>query len=432
MLNRFITIFIFLLVILGLPDATRAQRVRTGDASDLQKLFSGNPKRQARDMYADWEKASIPFEYINDFIVLNVTVNGLFKLRFIYDTGAEHTILTKREITDLLGVPYIRRFSLLGADMRTELHALLARGLHLSLGTVQAGNQTILVFEEDYFRFEEFTGIKIHGIIGANFFRGYQVRINYQRETLTIYRPDKFKPGNNRYQELDIEVYRSKPYLVANLGIQKNKSLPVKLLLDTGASLSLLLYTETDPDLKPPATVIRSNVGRGLGGYLEGYLGRVNKLAFSDFQMANVITNFQDTLVRKDSVLLNGRNGIMGNKMLRRFDVVIDYWNEKLYLRPNKHYDDAFKYDRSGLSIIATGQSLSTYTIQHVIPDSPADKAGLQKGDLLKTINWIPASLHNLEKINNIFQKKVGKRIRLIIERDGERMKKIFYLEDYI
>ena len=38
----------------------------------------------------------IPFEYTNNFIILTVHFNGLLPLKFIFDTGAEHTILSKR------------------------------------------------------------------------------------------------------------------------------------------------------------------------------------------------------------------------------------------------------------------------------------------------------------------------------------------------
>ncbi|HOY18537.1 MAG TPA: hypothetical protein PLC89_14620, partial [Haliscomenobacter sp.] len=41
----------------------------------------------------------IPFDYENNFIVIKLMFNDIFPLKFIFDTGAENTILTKREIT---------------------------------------------------------------------------------------------------------------------------------------------------------------------------------------------------------------------------------------------------------------------------------------------------------------------------------------------
>ena len=56
------------------------------------------------------KQIEIPFEYVNSFIILNIAFNGSLPLKFIFDTGAEHTILTKREISDLLQVHYDREF----------------------------------------------------------------------------------------------------------------------------------------------------------------------------------------------------------------------------------------------------------------------------------------------------------------------------------
>ena len=44
------------------------------------------------------KKVEIPFERQGNFIIVKVTFEGLFPLRFILDTGAEHTILTKKEL----------------------------------------------------------------------------------------------------------------------------------------------------------------------------------------------------------------------------------------------------------------------------------------------------------------------------------------------
>ncbi|MEN9415281.1 MAG: hypothetical protein RLZ62_1585, partial [Bacteroidota bacterium] len=72
-----------------------------------------------------------PFEYVNNFIVVTVTLNGTIPLKMIFDTGAEHTVLCRRELSDLLGIRYEREFRLLGADMKTELIAYLARNVRL-------------------------------------------------------------------------------------------------------------------------------------------------------------------------------------------------------------------------------------------------------------------------------------------------------------
>ncbi|MEZ4892713.1 MAG: hypothetical protein R2778_06810 [Saprospiraceae bacterium] len=72
------------------------------------------------------QQVDIPFDFVNNFIIVNLVINNTLTLRMIFDTGAEHTILSKREISDVLNVPYEREFRLMGADLKTEIVAYLA------------------------------------------------------------------------------------------------------------------------------------------------------------------------------------------------------------------------------------------------------------------------------------------------------------------
>ena len=82
--------------------------------------------------------------------------------------------------------------------------------------------------------------------------------------------------------------------------------------------------------------------------------------------------------------------------------------------------------------ILASGSELNEYTIQRVIKNSPAAEAGLQAGDVIKTLNGLPVAALNMEGVNAVLQKKVGKKIRIVIKRGGVRQKFIFRLRDLI
>ncbi len=203
--------------------------------------------------------------------------------------------------------------------------------------------------------------------------------------------------------------------------------------MDTGAGLSLLLYTNTDSMLTVPEKVIPSNIGMGLGGYLEGYLGRIKTLDLGAVRINEPITNFQELPMELlDTTYLNDRNGIIGNEFLSRFTVILDYIHGKAYFAPMQGFDRKFKYDRSGLVVSASGPNLNQFTVFYIVPESPAEEAGLQKGDELKWINGVPALLFTLDGINKKFRKRIGKKIRLVVERDEERLKFIFRLQELI
>lgn len=424
--------FVHIVLLLALLSSVSFGQKISTDIPD--NPFGLKPLSRDQSIYWEgWRKVEIPFQYINDLIIVDIRLNNSsLPLKFIFDTGAEHTILTKVGVAHLLDMRYTRKFTVMGADMKTELHAYLVQNVNLKLDKLYSPREAILVLEEDYFRFEELVGVGVHGILGASFFRQFVLEIDYLNEKITLIKPRHFNKKQKKYKRFDIEIFKNKPYLYADMNMVGDSSQQVKLLVDTGASLPLLIYTDTDSSLTIPANSIPGNVGRGLGGFLSGYRGRIRSLEFSDFQLGNVITSFQESDSINTKIALNDRNGILGNQILSRFEVIIHYWDQKMYLKPNKRYREKFKYDRSGLVILASGSDLGKYTIQRVLENSPAAEAGLKAGDEIKKLNGLPTSSLKMEGINTILQKKVGKKIKIVITRDQKRQKIIFRLRDII
>lgn len=378
------------------------------------------------------KKVEIPFERQGNFIIIKVIFEGLFPLRFILDTGAEHTILTKKEIPNLLGIPYDRTINLMGTDMKTQVIAHIIRRVKLQLPNVLF-TKDIIVLDSDYFQFDKFAGLDVHGVIGAEAFRGYIIKFDFAKQLITLYDPSVFKPSDHKnFEEIPIEIIRSKPYIKATAQIQSDTSAELKLLIDTGAALSLLLHTYSTPGLSLPEHVIKGNIGTGLGGEIEGYVGRVRSLQIGKNQIINPVSNFQELYEMADSSYLNGRNGLLGGEILSRFNFIIDFAKEKLYLQTNRFFKQKFTYDKSGLVLIAGGDNLSLFTVHQVLPNSSAEKAGLKKGDELVRLNFVPTRFYNLNEVNRKLQGKTGKKIRIIFIRNNTKMATTLTLRDLI
>lgn len=386
----------------------------------------------SQNIYGLNKPVEIPFEYHNDFIIVKVLFNKVLPLNFVFDTGAEHTILAKKEIAEVMNIPYERRIQIVGADMSEDLYAYLARRIHLKIGGINIPNQSILVLEKDYFEFEKRVGVEVDGIIGADFFKAYRLSINYDTKTIKLSPSSPKVPKG--YDAIPVEIHKNKPYVSSVLELSDTTTVPVKLLLDTGAGLALLLHTDTHPDLELPDQVIPGEVGVGLGGTIPGFLGRVKKLPFeqSDLKMYNVVTNFQELNSDLETSQLNERNGIIGNEILSRFQVIIDYPQQKLYIKPNRRYKRKFEFDRSGLILLVVGEHLNEYYVSKVVPNSPASEAGIFRGDRIMGVNGTSASLMTLGSILQRLKRKPGKKIRLVLSRRGTKMKRHLILRDLI
>jgi len=230
---------------------------------------------------------------------------------------------------------------------------------------------------------------------------------------------------------LPITIEKGKPYIKVE-GFFNKKKVDLKLLVDTGASLALLLFTNSHPNLELPEKYIPGSLGNGLGGSLEGFIARLERLEFGDYHFENLITNFQDLPKNIDSLKIVKRNGLLGNALLMRFGVIIDFINSKIYLSPHRKYNQSLGFDRSGLQLIASGKNLKTFLVHFVIPNSPADRAGIKKGDTVFKINHIPSNLLSFREVTSKLQKRVNKKTHLVIKRNGKRMKFKFRLEELL
>lgn len=371
-------------------------------------------------------KLEIPFELEQNFIVFPLLFDNAIPLNFIFDTGSEQSLLIDKNISDILQLPYSREFKVIGADQSTILKAYLVQSIDLLMGKFQVKHKPILVLDQDYFQFEKYTGLKIHGILGADVFRTFAVKIDYRKKIVTVINHERLEKHLKKgYQKIQSEFYKSKPYINGFATLEDKSQIPLKLLLDTGAGLSMLVYTNSHSTLSPPSKTIINPIGFGLGGYLEGYLGRIQQFKINDQLFFNELTtNFQEIDTTLSEIRENSPNGILGNLILQRFTIIVDYVRGELYLKPHRKFNKKIKFDQSGLVLIAGGPDLKEFYVHKVIPNSPAASAGVEAGDLILKVNNWPSGLLTLYSIRNKLKKRPGKKIKLTVLRKEE--KKVF------
>lgn len=384
------------------------------------------------DLLGDKNKIEIPFKYTQGFILVEVEIDKTLPLKFIFDTGAEHTIMFHKIMADLIDMDYTKRIRILGADVSNDIHALIARNIYIDLQKGATVTRDILVLEDEISKLREAIGEEIGGILGLSMFKGMVVRLDYKKKKIIIEHPNKFKPPKEKkgYTVFDLEINQNKAYIKCPITLQNGQQYNSTLLLDTGAAIPLLIHTNTDSSLVLPDFVIDGRLGYGLGGPIKGFLGKIKQLDIGPFQFDFVLTSFQDIDLKNYKNFDIVRNGILGNKLLSRFDVIIDYFRGKLYLKSTKKYNNDFKYDMSGLEIVALGKDFKNFKIRNVIKNTPAYEADLRPGDKITKIGWLSAKFYTLEKLIGKLESKPGKQIKFKIERDGQKMTKKFLLRD--
>ncbi len=417
-------ISLFLLIYQSPEPAYSNQNTGRGDYPD--RLFFENPRKKS---------VSFNFKLINNLIVIPVSINESDKLHFIVDTGVNTTLITELAIGDSLALQSVRDVRIQGLGEGEPIDAYHSTGNTLEFSGITGDNQEVYVLKEDIFELSSYMGMDINGIFGFNIFRDFIVEINYSRSRLTLHNPELYRYSwwkRTFWNSKPINVVNNKPYVSSSVRKEDGTVVPVRLLIDTGASHSVWLDESSHPEIEAPENSETTLLGAGLSGQVFGRKGRVDALKFGEFELNDVIVSYPDSASIASAIQVDGRNGSMGADVLNRFNVILDYGNEQITFRRNLRYLRPFRHDMSGMTITAPMRDFPLYMVSYVRPGSPAERAGIQEGDQITSVGGSSVSNFTLQELQSLFKAGDGRLVQIEISRDGERMQINLRLERFI
>lgn len=411
-------------------------------------------------------KTVIPFQLINNLIFIPINVNGV-ELTFLLDTGVEETILFSLEEKDEISFENIKKANFTGLGSENPVEGLKASGNILAFKNLTDRNHDIYIIIDQDFNFSAQVGIPVNGILGFNFFKNNLIEINYETKKITVYRENKKnkKRIEKRFTAFPITIESRKPYILANV-THEAEILPVKLLIDSGNSDAIWLFKDELPHFKLPVKNFEDYLGRGLSGEIRGKRARINGFNFSGYDFQSIMAAFPDSISMKSSKLVSERKGSVGGEILKRFTIIFDYKNNRIFVNANDDFALPFHYNMSGIEVAQTGMQWiketlemnnvpssvaftgeleritnefkykfnlkPVYTITSVREGSPAAECGLKKDDILVSVNKVNAYRYTLQQISLLLKSQEGKTITMKIDRDGQILDFKFVLKSIL
>jgi len=278
--------------------------------------------------------------------------------------------------------------------------------LHLPKLTVDSLNFHI----NDYEVLTSSYGEKIDGIIGYSFLSRYIVKIDYDSLRIFVYSKGtmKYPRGGFLIRPLLINIP------VFSTTVKDEREVLNRYYFDTGAGMCLLLSSDfvEDSNFVGKKRKWYATQAEGLGGKAPMKQGVMKMMKLGPYKFRNVPTYiFEDDFNVTSYPYLGG---LIGNDLLRRFNIIINYDRRDLYLMPNSHLREPFDYSYTGLGMYVIDGEIR---VIDVMPGSPAETAGFKPGDIVMAIE--NNFTNNIQAYKTLLQTPGGKLKILVLREDG-------------
>jgi hypothetical protein len=380
---------ILLLLVLGIYPVPRAQ-----------EQFSEPPSRKL---------TTVPIKLLSGGVILiKATVNDYpDSLNFILDTGSGNISLDSATCVEL-NIPTVASDrTIRGIGGIRNVRFLYNARLNLPGLKVDSLNFHV----NDYEILTSVYGVKIDGIIGYAFLSKYIVKLNYDTLLMEVH-----SQGEMRYPRgghILRPTLTSIPILSTRF--KDSETFVNRFYFDTGAGLSFLLSEDylrdsavLEKKKKPPVVT----QAEGLGGKMAMRLTTVKELRLGPYKFRNVPTFLFDDEYNVTSYPFLG--GLVGNDLLRRFNIIINYRKREIHITPNRAFKEPFDYAYSGLGVYYVDGKV---VVEDVVVGSPGEVAGFKPGDVILGVG---NNYSNNILVYKALMQNLGEKIRFVIIRNNQ------------
>lgn len=350
---------------------------------------------------------TIPFiQLTGGIVILQARLDNFpDTLNFILDTGSSGISLDSATVDYLSLQPVPSNRTIRGIAGIRKVSFLYNRTLRFPHLDIDSLNFHI----NDYSVLTSVYGERIDGIIGYSVLSRYIIKLDYDSNKVTF-----ATPGPLRYPKTGYLLKPQMSQLVTQpMRVRDGRTIYSRFLFDLGAGLCMLFSKDfvEDSNFLDKKRKRWPKQGEGLGGKIDMELTVVKEVRIGPYKFRNVPSFIFDDEYNVTSYPHMG--GLLGNDIMRRFNVILNYPKGDIFISPNSHFTDLFDYSYSGLELFLIDGKI---VVGDVAKGSPAEGAGIHEGDEVIAVNKTFNAPLNQYKIA---LQTPGDKVKLILRRDG-------------
>lgn len=371
-------------------------QLRQGEGllSELERMINGQVQPLDTGFsFLKGKSSLISFEDASGFILIPVQTQDKAPAFLMFDTGSDCSMLSDRFAAEM-GLKANTYIPVSGIGASVELGAISDKTDFAIPGvTFHNARWTIT----PHFDFDIYVGRPVVGILGMDLIENLVVTINFSDHTVEFTQGDAFKAPDATFTCLPLTMreHGLRPMVQATF-INNQAEATGPFLIDSGdvgcASLTKF-FQDTNPAFKPRP--LASSGASGLGGIMRYFTTVCSALVLGEHTLPHPIVDLE----RDTQGIQASGSGTIGNIIWRRFDLILDFPHQKMYLRKNSHFSDPYHEGSAGMHVVALGTDYKTLTVREVLPDTPAFRAGFQTDDVVVKLDELGSAPLTIDKV---------------------------------
>jgi hypothetical protein len=364
----------------------------------------------------------IPFSMEANHIVFNVSVNGRPPIGFILDTGADQNIINSTRLEEF-GLKTYAKTTTTGGGNSAEY--AYAAGATFALPGVELRNQHVSAIDPT--GLERALGVKFGGILGYDFISRFVMDIDYENQRITLHDPGTWKYSGSGVM-VPVIFDNGIPHASGSIEVPTKPEIPAYFVVDFGAAETATLtsaFVKSNDLTRLAQTNAIVNRPSGLESQFfaqNNVRGNLQRLSIGRLTVNHVPVNL--SVNTKGAYASTNFSGTVGESIYSRYHCYLDYSNYRIILDPTPEANKPFpERETYGLSLLASGADLHTYTVAAVRPGSPAEADGFQKGDVISGKDGKNASEFTLRELRDGLS-HAGQHHAFQVQRSGEQSTK--------
>jgi predicted aspartyl protease len=352
---------------------------------------------------------SIPFELFGDHMFIKVSVDKSEPLDFIFDTGSGLTVIDK-DVAEKMKL--IKKEAQLNQS-QSQFELIKHNTIEINGFPME---KNINVYAANLNHLEISLGRDFDGILGYDLLHHHTVHIDYDNLQMDIYDHGN---GPKRGDAIPFSLMTSIPTIKGNVVLNNNEKYEGLFFIMTGAGTTL--------DLNSPAAEswdAINKTGKHYSYPIKGlgdtetiqYEGHVMSFSFGKQTVEDLPIGISTA---KSGIQADKKvAGIIGNRILREFNITIDVPDKMIWIDKNSHFGEKLNINSSGIDI-QMSKDMKKVLIHQVFDDSPASEAGIKENAELLSVEGKSALAYALPDIRTLLRRS-GESVSLKIKQDGQ------------